>query len=149
MDELKRDWEIYKLALEEFRDLDDDRGLAIGSWHARGRRSGVELRLQEAAWLAQYRNGKLSRMQTFIDRDTALEAVGLREAAARLRTPPPLIGHATDAMCGAGGNPLRRGAEVSQVELSRPRRGAWARTCSGQTAPASPHCYQVFIQSAR
>jgi hypothetical protein len=39
----------------------------------------VELRLQEAAWLAQYRNGKLSRLQTFIDRDTALEAVGLRE----------------------------------------------------------------------
>jgi hypothetical protein len=41
IEELKRDWEIYEIALEEFRDLDDDRVLAIGSWHARG---------GEAAW---------------------------------------------------------------------------------------------------
>jgi ketosteroid isomerase-like protein len=79
MDELRRDWEIYELTWEEVRDLGDDRVLAIGRWHAQGRRSGVELRLQEAAWLVRYRNGKLLRLETFTDRNKALEAVGLSE----------------------------------------------------------------------
>jgi ketosteroid isomerase-like protein len=79
MDDLRRDWEIYELTWEEVRDLDDDRVLAIGSWHARGRRSGVELHLQQATWLVHYRNRKIIRLQTFTDRSEALEAVGLRE----------------------------------------------------------------------
>ena len=79
MDELRRDSESYEAAWEEVRDLGDDRVLAIGRWHAQRRRSGVELRLQGAAWLAQYRNGKLLRLQTFIDRNKALEALGLSE----------------------------------------------------------------------
>jgi ketosteroid isomerase-like protein len=79
MDDLRRDWEMYEITIEELRDLDEDRVLAIGSWHARGRRSGVELRLQQAAWLAHYRNRKLLRLQTFTDRTEALEAAASSE----------------------------------------------------------------------
>jgi ketosteroid isomerase-like protein len=79
IDDLRRDWETYEVAWEEVRDLDDDRVLAIGSWNAVGRRSGVELHLQQAAWLVHFRNGKLIRLQTFSDRSDALEAVGLHE----------------------------------------------------------------------
>jgi len=79
MADLRRDWEIYEVTWEELRDLDEDRLLAIGSWHARGRRSGVELHLQQAAWLHHFRNRKIIRMQTFTDRSAALEAAGLRE----------------------------------------------------------------------
>lgn len=81
MEDLRRDWEVYEVTWEEVRDLGDDRVLALGSWHARGRRSGVELGFQEAAWLAQYRNWKLIRLQTFTDRNRALEAAGLRSRA--------------------------------------------------------------------
>ena len=79
MDDLRRDWEIYEVTWEEIRDLDEDRVLAIGNWHARGRRSGVELHLQRAAWLADYRNRRLVRLETFSDPSKALEAMGLRE----------------------------------------------------------------------
>ena len=79
MDDWRRDWEVYEITIEELRDLSEDRVLAIGSWHARGRRSGVELRLQQAAWLAHYRNRKVLRLQTFTDRTEALEAAGLAE----------------------------------------------------------------------
>jgi ketosteroid isomerase-like protein len=54
-------------------------GLALGTWHARGRRSGVELHLQQAAWLLHFRNRKLTRLQTFTDPNKALEAAGLPE----------------------------------------------------------------------
>ncbi len=79
MDDLRRDWEIYEVTFEGFRDLGDDRVLALGTWHARGRRSGVELNLQQAAWLLHFRNRKLIRLQTFTDPNKALEAAGLPE----------------------------------------------------------------------
>ncbi len=79
MNDLRRDGEIYETTFEEFRDLGDDRVLALGTWHARGRRSGVELHLQQAAWLLHFRNRKLIRLQTFTDPNKALEAAGLPE----------------------------------------------------------------------
>jgi ketosteroid isomerase-like protein len=77
--DLKRDWETYEIVWDDVRDLDGDRVLAIGSWHARGRRSGVDLHLQQAAWIVHVRGRKLIRLQTFTDRSAALEALGLRE----------------------------------------------------------------------
>jgi ketosteroid isomerase-like protein len=79
IDDLRRDWEIYEVTWDEVRDLGDDRVLALGTWHARGRRSGVELGFQQAAWLLHLRNRKLIRLQTFTDLNKALEAAGLRE----------------------------------------------------------------------
>jgi hypothetical protein len=70
---------MYEVTWEEVRDLGDDRVLALGTWHAQGRRSGVELGFQNAAWLVQFHNRKLIRLQTFTDRNKALETAGLSE----------------------------------------------------------------------
>jgi ketosteroid isomerase-like protein len=77
-EEMRRDWSSYELRPEQFRDLGDERVLVLGSWRARGPGGDVLLDLPQAAWLVQYRNGKLVRLQTFTDRRKALEAAGLR-----------------------------------------------------------------------
>ena len=77
IEDIKRDWEEFEPRPEDFLDLGDDRVLALGSWHARGREGDV-LDLPRAAWLAQYREGKLVRMQAFTPQE-ALEAAGLSE----------------------------------------------------------------------
>ena len=78
-EDMNRDWDFFEARPVEIRDLGDDRLLALGTWKARGRSSGVELDSQPAAWLLQLRGGKAVRMQTFTDRAKALEAAGLRE----------------------------------------------------------------------
>jgi ketosteroid isomerase-like protein len=79
VDEMRRDWEVYEIRWTEARDLGDGRVLAFGIWHARGRRGGVQLCYEQAAWLIDVRGGKLTRLQTFTERSKALEAAGLRE----------------------------------------------------------------------
>jgi hypothetical protein len=69
---------VFESRLEELRDLGDDRVLALGTWQAQGRASGVELGFQKAAWLMQFRDGMIIRLQTFTDRGRAFEAAGLR-----------------------------------------------------------------------
>ncbi len=78
-DEMSRDWDAFEALPTEFHDLGGERLLALGTWRARGRSSGVELDSQPAAWLIQFRNQKIVRMQTFTDRAKALEAAGLSE----------------------------------------------------------------------
>jgi ketosteroid isomerase-like protein len=77
--EMRRDWTSYELRPTEFRGLADDRVLVLGSWRAQGRGGDVLLDFSQAAWLVQYRNEKLVRLQTFTDRNQALEAAGLRD----------------------------------------------------------------------
>ena len=77
VDDIRRDWELYEVRWKDARDLGDGRVLAFGAWHARGRRGGVPLRVEQAAWLIEFRLGKLLRFQTFTDRSKALEAAGL------------------------------------------------------------------------
>jgi ketosteroid isomerase-like protein len=77
--EMKRDWTSYELRPEDFQDLGDDRVLVLGSWRAQGRGGEVPLDFPQAAWLVQYRNRKLVRLQTFTERDKALKAAGLSE----------------------------------------------------------------------
>ena len=79
MEDMKGDWEVFETHAEEFRDLGDDRVLALGTWRAQGRGSGVELDFPRAAWLTRFRDGKIIRLQTFTDRELALEAAGLSE----------------------------------------------------------------------
>jgi ketosteroid isomerase-like protein len=78
IEDMRRDWEVFETRPEEFRDLGDDRVLILGTWRARGRGSGVELDTQQAAWLVHCNGDKVIRMQTFTDRERALEAAGLR-----------------------------------------------------------------------
>lgn len=78
MEEMKRDWKVFETRPEEFRELGGDRVLALGTWRAQGRGSGVELAAQHAAWLIDCRDGKVVRLQTFTDVERGLEAAGLR-----------------------------------------------------------------------
>ena len=43
IEDMKRDWEAFEPRPVDFRDLGDDRVLALGSWHARGRGGNVPL----------------------------------------------------------------------------------------------------------
>ena len=79
IDDLKRDWAEFEARPEEFLDLGDDRVLALGLWRAKGREGGVPLDIPQAAWLGQFREGRLVRLQSFTERKKALEAVGLSE----------------------------------------------------------------------
>jgi ketosteroid isomerase-like protein len=78
LDELDRDWAEFVTHPQEFRDLGDV-VLIIGTWHARARHSNLELNAQPGAWVAQVRNGRIVRQETFTKRAEALEAVGLSE----------------------------------------------------------------------
>ena len=69
-------WEDLRLAAEEFRELDGDRVLALASGVARGKRSGVQLRVS-ATNLFHIANGKVTRVVTYYDRDLALAELGL------------------------------------------------------------------------
>ena len=77
IEDMKRDWEAFEAIPEDFRDLGENRVLALGSWRARGRGGGELLDIPQGAWLHQYRTGKLVRMQTFTRRREALAAAGL------------------------------------------------------------------------
>jgi ketosteroid isomerase-like protein len=79
LEDMKRDWTTYEIRPERYLDLGDDRVLTLGAWRARGRGGDVLLDFPQAAWLLQYRKGKLTRVQTFTERKKAFEAAGLRE----------------------------------------------------------------------
>jgi ketosteroid isomerase-like protein len=79
--ELYRDlWEAFdelRVEYSEVRDL-GDRIIAFGRWIARGEGSGADT----AAFLAtvvDFRNGKAIRVRTYLNRQQALEAAGLRD----------------------------------------------------------------------
>jgi ketosteroid isomerase-like protein len=65
------------LEFSEIRDL-GDRIVAIGHLRTRGKGSGAET---ESPWggVSEYKNGKLIRIRTYLDRNQALKAAGLRE----------------------------------------------------------------------
>jgi ketosteroid isomerase-like protein len=79
IEDMKRDWTSFEVRPERHMDLGDDRVLTMGSWRAQGRGGGVMLEFQQATWLQEFRKGKVVRLQTFTDREKALEAAGLSE----------------------------------------------------------------------
>jgi ketosteroid isomerase-like protein len=70
-------WEERRLEAEEFIDAGDNVVVLLHEYR-RGRGSGVELETKTAA-VAAVRGGRVVRIQGYMDRDAALEAVGLRE----------------------------------------------------------------------
>jgi ketosteroid isomerase-like protein len=70
-------WAEFRITPEEFRELGED-VLVLGKAFARGRGSGISLDTS-AAWLAELRNGRIVRFQSFSSRAEALEAAGLEE----------------------------------------------------------------------
>ena len=68
-------WETHRSELEEVRALDQERVLVLSIEHFRGR-DGIEID-QPAGAIFTLREGKIVRMQSFWERQTALRAAGL------------------------------------------------------------------------
>lgn len=71
-------FDIFRMAIEETRDLGDGRVLAFGTIHIRGNGGGVETDIPTAG-ITTFRDGKLSRWEDLRERSLALEAAGLDE----------------------------------------------------------------------
>jgi ketosteroid isomerase-like protein len=69
-------WDEHAMEVEELRELDDGRVLALFTERARGRMSGVETVANPAA-LWTVRDGRVVRCEGFGDRDEALRVAGL------------------------------------------------------------------------
>ena len=67
---------VWELRVDQWRELEDGRVFGLGSIHARGRGSGVELD-QPMAWLFAFRDGKVIRYEAFYDPAEGLRAAGL------------------------------------------------------------------------
>jgi ketosteroid isomerase-like protein len=68
-------WESITISLDRTEDL-GDRVLVLGTFHGRGRGSGVEASV-EAAWVLAIRDGFVVHLRAFATWDEALEATGL------------------------------------------------------------------------
>jgi ketosteroid isomerase-like protein len=62
----------------EMTELDDGAVLLVANHHARGRISGAEVH-GTVVWLYHFRRGKIARVEGYVSRAAALEAVGLTE----------------------------------------------------------------------
>jgi ketosteroid isomerase-like protein len=70
-------WDDIQARVDEIRDL-GDRTVAFGEIRGRGRGSGLDVRVP-LAWVADFHQGKVSRLQSYENATEALEAVGLSE----------------------------------------------------------------------
>jgi ketosteroid isomerase-like protein len=76
-----RAWDDFRFWPEEYRELDAERVLVIGHHSGRGKTSGVEVgqMQKKVAALFHIRDGKVTRLVTYWDRDRALADLGLRD----------------------------------------------------------------------
>jgi ketosteroid isomerase-like protein len=73
LDDMREDWDEFRIDSYEARALDERRVLVVGSFHARGRSSGVMLD-QPAAWVCEMDAGKVARIRFYEDADAAIAA---------------------------------------------------------------------------
>jgi ketosteroid isomerase-like protein len=66
-----------QIEISEIRDL-GERIVAIGHLHGRGKESGAEVE-SPIAYVYEFKNGKATRINDFLNPKEALEAAGLRE----------------------------------------------------------------------
>jgi ketosteroid isomerase-like protein len=73
---LKDSWEEDQFEVRSAQSLDEERVFVDGIWHTRGKGSGIEVDLE--TWvLATIREGKISRIAFYIDREKARQAAGV------------------------------------------------------------------------
>jgi ketosteroid isomerase-like protein len=72
-------WEGFRYEAEEYRELDGERVLVLTDYSGRGKTSGLELGQMRAkgAHLFHVRDGKITRLVRYWDRDRALADLGL------------------------------------------------------------------------
>jgi ketosteroid isomerase-like protein len=76
--EIDQQFGEWQLKVDEIRQVEPDRLLVLGAIHLRGRGSEVEFD-QPMAWLLDFRDGRVARMQMFTERLEALQAAGLSQ----------------------------------------------------------------------
>ena len=72
-------WEGFRLAADEFRELDAETVLVLDHLSGYGKTSGLDLGQIHAkgAWLFHVRDGKVMRMVRYMDRERAFADLGL------------------------------------------------------------------------
>lgn len=72
-------WEHHRIEVDEYRELDDERVLVLTQGFGRGKSSGLEMgQVQtEGASLFHIRDGAVTRLVIYIERDRALADLGL------------------------------------------------------------------------
>ena len=81
-------WEDYRAEVEEYRELDDERILVLHRRSGRGKMSGVELEQigEKGAWLFHIRDGKVTKIVYYFDRERGLTDLGLSPKAGSKRS---------------------------------------------------------------
>jgi ketosteroid isomerase-like protein len=79
MGDYARPWEGYRVEVDQYRALDDERVLVLVRQHGRGKGSRMDLTTMntEAANLLHIRDGKVARLVIYWERDRALADLGL------------------------------------------------------------------------
>jgi ketosteroid isomerase-like protein len=74
-------WQEYRVKAEEYNQLDDERVLVLFRTFGRGKTSGLELGRfhQGSAAVFHVRDGKVTRLVAYRERDRALADLGLEE----------------------------------------------------------------------
>jgi ketosteroid isomerase-like protein len=72
-------WEEFRTEVDEYRELDGERVLALNHFSGRGKTSGLEIGQirSKAAALFHLRDGKVTRLVLYWDRERALAELGL------------------------------------------------------------------------
>jgi ketosteroid isomerase-like protein len=78
-----RNWEDFRVNVDEYRELEDERVLVLVQNSGRGRRSGVEVAkiAAKAANVLRIRDGKVTRFVIYWDRENAFADLGLASEA--------------------------------------------------------------------
>jgi ketosteroid isomerase-like protein len=76
-------WEGYRIEVDEFRELDDERVLVVFHRSGRGKTSGLELgqMRSKGASLLHVQGGKVTRLVIYADLEHALADLGIRSEA--------------------------------------------------------------------
>lgn len=80
MEDARAAWRVHRTPWSRIDALGGGRVVALGSWECVGRAAGVEMRFDQAAWLMDVREGRITRLEAFADRGEALHAAGVRAA---------------------------------------------------------------------
>jgi len=75
MAEIDEQFDSWRVSIDEIEDVPDDRVLAIGYVHFRGRGSGVEFD-QAIGWMFRFAGDRVVEMRNFSDHASARDAVG-------------------------------------------------------------------------
>ena len=74
-------WENWRVEVDEYRELDDERVLVLTRQTGRGKTSGLEVEQMQptTAGLFHISEGKVTKLVAYWDRDHALTDLGLKE----------------------------------------------------------------------